>query len=58
MRPYAVVIVLALVAVALGAAEWFVGERTDAWWLQAALPVLLIVILWGLYSRARKENEE
>jgi membrane protein implicated in regulation of membrane protease activity len=58
MRPYAVVIVLALVAVALGAVELLVGERTDAWWLQAVLPALLIVVLAGLYWRARKENEE
>ena len=57
MRPYTVVIALALVAVALGAAELFIGDRTDAWWLQAALPVLLIVVLAGLYRRARNERE-
>lgn len=58
MRPYTVVIVLALVAVALGAAELFVQDRTDAWWLQAILPVLLIVVLAGLYHRARRDRED
>lgn len=57
MRPYTVVIALALVAVALGAAELVIEDRTDAWWLQAALPVLLIVVLAGLYRRARNERE-
>jgi membrane protein implicated in regulation of membrane protease activity len=57
MRPYTVVIVLALVAVALGSAELFIRDQTDAWWLQAVIPVLLIVVLAGLYHRARREGD-
>lgn len=57
MRPYTVVIVLALVAVALGSAELLIQDRTDAWWLQAVLPVLLILVLAGLYHRARKQGD-
>lgn len=57
MRPYTVVVVLALVAVALGSAELIIEDQAEAWWLQAVLPVLLIVVLAGLYHRARKEGD-
>jgi hypothetical protein len=53
MRLYTVLISIALVAVALGAWELVVQRQTDAWWVQAILPVLLIVVLAGLYHRAR-----
>ncbi len=49
-------LVLALVAFALGMWDMFIEREGDGSFMQVILPVLLIVVFIGLYARARGER--
>lgn len=56
---YLVAIIIALVALALG--MWDIAMERDVggnWLVQLAMPLLLILVVGGLYMRARAERAE
>ena len=56
MRVYLVLVALALVAFAFGMWDTFVERTGDGWLMQTILPILLIIVLAGLYVKARRER--
>jgi uncharacterized membrane protein (DUF485 family) len=56
LRFYLVVILLALIAFAVGVWDVMIEREGGGWLIQISVAVVLIVILAGLYSRARRER--
>ncbi len=53
---YLVVILRALLAFGLGVWDRMVEREGGDWLIQITLPVILIIVLAGLYSRAKRER--
>lgn len=56
LRLYLAVILVALIAFGVGLWDVMIESQGGGWLIQISVAVVLIVILAGLYSRARRER--
>ena len=56
MQFYLAAIILALVAIALGIWEAMVDREGGDWLIQLILPALLVIVLAGMHSQARRNR--